>query len=97
MLNIVWHDRKEEVREEMKRLHAEAGGVGELTANDEFTMRNTAAKQWYNRLSADEKAMFQIKARSYGQEANPPDIQKKYIYNNCVQRHVADEMHPTGV
>ena len=78
-LNIVWRDRRTEVSEEIKRLYAEAGGEGEPSSDKVFQLRSTAARNVYIGLSEDEKAMVMKEVENSGQEANPPDVQKRSV------------------
>ena len=61
----------------MRRLYAEAGGEGEMPSNKALGLRNTAAKNVYDQLPEDEKRRIAQKVDKSGEEANPPDIQKK--------------------
>jgi len=76
-LDIVWRDKQNEVLEEVKLLHAEAGGEGDPTHQDKFRFRTPAAKKVFTRMSEDEKRIIEREVEKLGQEVNPPEIQQK--------------------
>ena len=62
---------------EIKVLYAEGGGEGEPSNAFIFSNRNTAAKNVYGQLAEGEKARIERLVENSGQEANPPDVQKR--------------------
>ena len=59
-------------------MHIERGTEGEA---DRFGLRNTAASRVYARLSDGEKAAIEKEINSGVQEANPPNIQRRYVHS----------------
>lgn len=76
-LDIVWRERKDEVLKEVNRLHTQAGGEGEPSHGDKFKLRNTAARNVHAGMNEDEKAAIMKEVERSGEEANPPEIQRK--------------------
>lgn len=74
---MVWYKKKGDVEDEIRELHRMAGGVGEPTTQEEFRLRNTAAKNIELRLDNAEKTEMLREAQAIMQEGNPPDIQQK--------------------
>lgn len=80
-MDIVWRERRDEVISEIRVLLAAENrgpaGDGDLLAQDIFTHRTTAARNVYQKLSADDKATIAKQVEDSGKDLNPPDIQQK--------------------
>ena len=63
--------------EEVQRLYAEKGGEGDVPSGKIINFKNTAARNVYTRLSADEKAVIRSEVEKASQEGNPQDVQRR--------------------
>lgn len=77
-VDVVWRTRKEEVLQEIKSIiGANRDGDGDPTPGEEFRHRTTAAKNVYDRLSAEDKADVEKQLEKVEIEPNPPEIQQR--------------------
>lgn len=76
-IQVVRHLRREEVEDEIKRLHEAAGNEGEPTAKERFALGATAAKNVYAALDRTEQANVTAAINRAAAEGNPPDIQRR--------------------
>ena len=82
-MDIVYREMKEKVLDEITVMVNEGGesndegGKREPTREERFKLRTTAARNVYDRMTADEKAAIQQKVDKQRVDISPIDVQRK--------------------